>query len=504
MASTNKLIVLAGLSLFALSANAQVSEWIAKCQATYDRSVENLPPLGPPPSIIEPERLSPREVILRETQSLKDDTLACEAQTDASKRAACLDIINTRTQANQQALYDAQILEKSDALIVSDVPRDPRRVEGISGAMSPRARKARDAKRRVHKRNADLWKRAESEKKECLAYAPINASDGICPRSHPFAGWSDKKIDVNGESPPPDLCHPPPKPPSPPPAPMSLNRAYRLGPARPIRVAFNGGTPAIREAIRGIAKEWADATNGPIGYTTTGTPIYDPYRLEQPMSFNFGKETAQGFKFNTWSHDDIKFAAEIRISFYDNYGNWSLIGTESVDPGIGHPGEASMNLDGMHGLRRLPADWQKVVFHEFGHALGLQHEHQHPISECGSALRMEDDKDYTLTLDTGGAAIPDTSGRRPGVITLVMNAPNYWSREDAAFNLEQLKTSGDLDTTAFDPNSIMRYEFATEWYRDDAPSECLPTGKPATRPSKMDFAMVTKTYKKLMPRSRSR
>ena len=132
--------------------------------------------------------------------------------------------------------------------------------------------------------------------------------------------------------------------------------------------------------------------------------------------------------------------------------------------------------------------------------MGLQHEHQHPISACGAALRLEDDEGYKLTLDEGDAAIPDKAGRRPGVLTSLEYAPNYWPREDAAFNLGQLKKSGDLDTTPFDPDSIMRYEFAAEWYRDDAPTECLPTGKPVTKPSKMDFAMVAKTYRKMMRR----
>ena len=497
MAYVGRLLLLAGLSVFALTAEAKV-DYAAQCQAGYDRQVELLEPLSSAPVIIEPERIDPRDAILNDARSIRDDALACKAKTDVDERAACLDVIGARTQANRKAALDARLLERSDTVVASETPLDRRLIEGMNGPRSPRARKAREALRNAHARNAALWQAAESARKECLFYTPIPSVNGVCSPPHNFPSWSGEVTDENGDAVLPDLCFGPPKPPPPQPTSMQTNRAP-FSPASSIRVAFNGGTPAIRNAIRKIAQEWADATNGPVGYTDNGSPIYDPYRLEKPLAFDFGKNTAQGFEFNTWSHDDTQFAAEIRISFDDD-GYWSLVGTESTDPSIAHPGAASMNLAGMHGYKRPPEDWRRLVFHEFGHALGLQHEHQHPISACGAALRLEDDEGYKLTLDEGDAAIPDKAGRRPGVLTSLEYAPNYWPREDAAFNLGQLKKSGDLDTTPFDPDSIMRYEFAAGWYRDDAPTECLPTGKTVTKPSKMDFAMVAKTYRKMLRR----
>nr|MCH9752692.1 hypothetical protein [Alphaproteobacteria bacterium] len=155
---------------------------------------------------------------------------------------------------------------------------------------------------------------------------------------------------------------------------------------------------------------------------------------------------------------------------------------------------------GLHGYSPMPKGWRSTIYHEFGHALGLQHEHQHPTSECGNALRLEDDEGYQLTLNEGDRAVPDPDGKRPGVLTQLEHAPNYWSRRDAKHNLRQLKKTKDLAVVDFDPDSIMRYEFAAEWYRDDAPQECLPTGLRPSKPSPVDFAMVAATYQLIMER----
>lgn len=55
-----------------------------------------------------------------------------------------------------------------------------------------------------------------------------------------------------------------------------------------------------------------------------------------------------------------------------------MVGRNAVNAALpgGGPGQASMNLAGFDIA--LPADWQAVVRHEFGHALGFEHEHQSP------------------------------------------------------------------------------------------------------------------------------
>ncbi|HSM21111.1 MAG TPA: M12 family metallopeptidase, partial [Rubrivivax sp.] len=58
--------------------------------------------------------------------------------------------------------------------------------------------------------------------------------------------------------------------------------------------------------------------------------------------------------------------AEIRIKFDPNDGAWSYIGTDCKSIPLN---EATMNLGFLDG---------GTVAHEFGHAIGLAHEHQNP------------------------------------------------------------------------------------------------------------------------------
>src|SRR5690349_10941147 len=105
-----------------------------------------------------------------------------------------------------------------------------------------------------------------------------------------------------------------------------------------------------------------------------------------------------------------------------------------------------MNFEGFDV--QLPQDWRGVVLHEFGHALGLEHEHQHPVQPCD--FRWEDDPGYTPTTDRFGQFTPDEAGRKPGIYTLLGGPPNRWSREMVDFNLRKLPDSSAFRTSAFD------------------------------------------------------
>lgn len=67
----------------------------------------------------------------------------------------------------------------------------------------------------------------------------------------------------------------------------------------------------------------------------------------------------------------------IRVSFNTKGGNKSEIGNQALN--IADASMATMNLgDVKAGIAK--EDIRRVVLHEFGHALGLRHEHQHPQS----------------------------------------------------------------------------------------------------------------------------
>jgi hypothetical protein len=75
--------------------------------------------------------------------------------------------------------------------------------------------------------------------------------------------------------------------------------------------------------------------------------------------------------------------ADIKITFKDD-GSWSNVGTDCVRKG---QDESSMNfgwVDGQHS--QLSVKERAVILHEFGHALGMLHEHQSPAFG-GTAIR---------------------------------------------------------------------------------------------------------------------
>jgi hypothetical protein len=77
------------------------------------------------------------------------------------------------------------------------------------------------------------------------------------------------------------------------------------------------------------------------------------------------------------------------------------------------------------------------VLHEFGHALGLIHEHQSPAS-----------------------GIP---WNRDAVYTSLSGSPNYWDRQTIDANLFQAYDQAETNYTRTDPDSIMMYPIPPSW-----------------------------------------
>lgn len=129
-----------------------------------------------------------------------------------------------------------------------------------------------------------------------------------------------------------------------------------------------------------------------------------------------------------------------------------------------------MNFHGFDD--ELPGDWEARVLHEFGHALGFDHEHQGPMSPCEDEFHWEDDPGYIRTEDIYHQYIPDGHGRRPGVYTIMEGAPNRWDRKEVDWNLRKLPNSSDWLLSSFDKLSIMKYYFDARLFKNGSDSAC--------------------------------
>lgn len=115
--------------------------------------------------------------------------------------------------------------------------------------------------------------------------------------------------------------------------------------------------------------------------------------------------------------------ANVRISFDPNGGSWSLVGTDHLHKKSG----ATMNL----GWFDVP-----TTIHEFGHVLGMIHEHQNPR---GESILWNRQKVYEWAKVTQG-----------------------WNREMTDKNILDKYDMNMINGSNFDPNSIMLYFFPAD------------------------------------------
>lgn len=115
-------------------------------------------------------------------------------------------------------------------------------------------------------------------------------------------------------------------------------------PDKKLRVAFVNGVKPLRDGVMDLAREWSKFANIEFDLAQPG---------ERP---------------------------QIRVRFNRGFGHWSHIGSDSTTEIARGPDVPSMNFAFLQGSTEdLDKAYSKfVVLHEFGHALGCIHEHQHP------------------------------------------------------------------------------------------------------------------------------
>lgn len=186
---------------------------------------------------------------------------------------------------------------------------------------------------------------------------------------------------------------------------------------RPNRTTMSAGG-----RIRAIAiadKRW-------INGTTIRIRFLEGTQEQIDMVKEFAPQWTQHANLKFEFTDDID--AQIRVAFDSSDGAWSYVGTDNLNIPRSQP---TLNLG-----------WQdeSVILHEFGHMIGLSHEHQNP--------------------DQG------INWNEQVVIDELAGPPNYWDESTVRHNVLKKYSADILHGTAFDPESIMLYAFPAEWTTD--------------------------------------
>lgn len=156
-----------------------------------------------------------------------------------------------------------------------------------------------------------------------------------------------------------------------------------------LRVKMLGGTPFVRAKVRQYAEEWTRYAN---------------------IHFAFVDDSSQ---------------AEIKVVF-DQPGSWSMVGRDALWVPFDF---ATMNF-GWLTDDTAESEFSRVVLHEFGHALGLVHEHQSPVA----GIQWDREKVYAHFLESDG-----------------------WDRAMVDSQVFAKYSVQSTNFSQFDPTSIMEY-----------------------------------------------
>lgn len=164
-----------------------------------------------------------------------------------------------------------------------------------------------------------------------------------------------------------------------------------------LKIKFLNGTEKQKLGVKTIAKEWEHHANVKFNFVASNKP------------------------------------ADIRIAFKwkGDEGSWSYIGTDCFNIPQNEP---TMNFGWLDTTFSDKDDYNRVVLHEFGHALGCIHEHQNPSV--------------------------DIPWDKQKVYNYYMGPPNNWTKEQVDNNIFEKYSTTKTQYSQFDKESIMLYSIS--------------------------------------------
>lgn len=171
----------------------------------------------------------------------------------------------------------------------------------------------------------------------------------------------------------------------------AIERDYKWQNGETIRVKFLNGDSFLQNKVKKYANQWMQYAN---------------IRFEYVESYQYA---------------DIKVAFKWR----GDEGSWSLLGTICRYQSQNEP---STNF-GWFSRSTAESEFSRTILHEFGHALGLGHEHQHPLN--------------------------DIKWNKP--LVYMIYAQQGWNKEMVDRNLFEKLSKNSTNYSAYDKNSIMHY-----------------------------------------------